>query len=1155
MPELADFGWQFATTTVTGNPMLGQSRLSESSTELGGGSHVPAATEPVIGKKRLRSTEILAGVLVEPGSSECTSTFDSIAAQSGVIDELPKQVKSEGTEGKAVVKEFEWPINSNLSADEISDLTEILDEFRDVFAFDTSELGVMEGETFRIKLTDETPIFKQQYRLSQSEKEILCEQMEERKAVGFIRVSNSEWAAPVTMPPKKDEHGNWTLKRPCVDYRALNSKTPTDHYPLPTPEDIFDALSDSVVFTTLDLRMGYHQVRIADEDCCKTAFWCLDGLHEWTVVPFGLKNAPPFFQRVMDQTLVNERHCARCFIDDVIIFSKSLAEHKQHLRQVLGRLRNKNIKCHPVKMRVAFPDVEYLGHKVVPRGTAPMAVKVEAIVKMLPPTNVSELRAVLGTANYYRKFVKDYSTIAAPLNNLLREDVTWDWSTECQSAFDTIKERLTQAPILRRPDYSRDFELHTDWSGVGLGAVLVQKDDEGREYVIAYASRSNNRTERNYSSYAGECLAAVWGVSHFRVYLYGRRFTLLTDHEPLKWLMTNEKLTGMHARWAHILSEYDFEVKHRSGVKSGDADGLSRNPLRDETDLTDARMDHDASVFLPATVSAGLAQLAYTGAVALEAADANDKAENLELAENSSLPFSGSHKDGVREVAHPRTAQASRDIWLDEGTLQYLKEKTFSSGVDASERDRIQHRAKGYYFLNGLLRKKEKQGTGKIDKVVPSPKERTNLIRAIHIDVGHFGVYKTYSLLEPTYFWSGMFSQVRREVSSCTICDRVKASFEVKDTTLKPLPIMGLFYRWGVDLCKLPFKSSSGNKYVVVMIEHFSKWIELVAIPAKKSHHTAAALRGVLCRYGAPAEVLTDQGEEFQGEFGDLLSKLLIDHRLTSRDHPQSDGLAERMVQTIKEALRKFVLKSNRRLWDVQLCWIAMGYRMSRQRSLAGYSPYFLLFGRWPIVGAILKQVLTDVVDLDDPKVWASVVMHRAEIFEKEMPIAFNNLAIAQHRDTLRYSHKRSGDYKPKLKRFAIGDLVYLKRQKADSMDPKVGRIILQVVGVEPNGLLVLEGRDRKRIRDHVENCAPCYNPNIDLWQNPELAREDLDQECQVCHKTKVTPKHKMLLCDKCNEGWHMKCLTPVLTKIPKGDWFCPRCVPLPETDRPRRII
>jgi hypothetical protein len=164
--------------------------------------------------------------------------------------------------------------------------------------------------------------------------------------------------------------------------------------------------------------------------------------------------------------------------------------------------------------------------------------------------------------------------------------------------------------------------------------------------------------------------------------------------------------------------------------------------------------------------------------------------------------------------------------------------------------------------MNNLLRKRTSRTAGRIDKVVPPPKDWVNLIHAIHIEVGHFEVHKTFFLLQPTYFWSGMFAQIRKEVSSCTVCDRVKANSEVKDPTLKPLPIMGMLYRWGVDLCKMPFKSVSGNRYVVVMIEHFSKWIELVPIPKKTSHHTAAPLRGVLCRYGAPAEVLTDQGNE-----------------------------------------------------------------------------------------------------------------------------------------------------------------------------------------------------------------------------------------------------------------------------------------------------
>ncbi|GAQ93509.1 hypothetical protein KFL_015960010, partial [Klebsormidium nitens] len=555
--------------------------------------------------------------------------------------------------------------------------------------------------------------------------------------------------------------------------------------------------------------------------------------------------------------------------------------------------------------------------------------------------------------------------------------------------------------------------------------------------------------------------------------------------------------------------------------------------------------------------------------------------------------------------------------------------------------------SKGYRFENDVLYKRTAAGT---DKVVPRPEHRVNLIRRVHQDVGHYGVKKTYSLLEPTYWWTGMYGQVKYEVAACTACDRAKATFEVKDPELKPLPIMGMFYRWGVDLCKMPVPSQDGNRYVVVMIEHFTKWVELVPIPEKTPEHTAAALKRVLTMFGAPAEVLTDQGDEFLGEFDELLTRLMIDHRRTSRGHPQADGLAERMVQTIKKALQKYCLVYNKHHWDQFLPWIAMGYRMSRQASLGGFSPYYLLrlstaaaalkrvltmfgapaevltdqgdeflgefdelltrlmidhrrtsrghpqadglaermvqtikkalqkyclvynkhhwdqflpwiamgyrmsrqaflggfspyyllFGRHPIVGSKVRDIIQNVVNLDDPAVWARVMSDRAKLFEKDIPAAFDNLLIAQHRDTLRYAHTRLGHFQPKLHRFEVGDLVYLRRQKADSLDSNVGRLILKVKAVLDSGPLVLEGRDKKTIKEHVENCAPCHNPNIDLWQNPRLAQGDLDQACQVCHK--VSGGLNMLLCDKCDDGWHMKCLDPPLYRKPKGDWICPRC-------------
>jgi hypothetical protein len=577
----------------------------------------------------------------------------------------------------------------------------------------------------------------------------------------------SQWASPVTMPPKKEEFGNWTAKRPCGDYRALNKVSVTDHYQLPTPEEIFDAIQGSTWFTMLDLRWGYHQVKIAEEDCCKTAFWRPDGLYEWVVMPFGLKNAFAFFQRIMDSTLRTRRDFARCYIGNIIVHSQSFEDHLVHLRRTFGQIREKGVKLHPKKMNLAMPSVSYLGHEIVPNGTATDEAKVKAIKLMPPPKDDTELRAFLGFANYHRRFIRDFLRIAAPLNRLLQDDVAWDWDEACQTAFEALKQKLLEAPILRRPNFKRPFELHTDWSSVGLRAVLVQRDDEGREYIVAYASRSCNRAERNYSSYQGECLAAVWAVQHFRVYLYGRRFTLITDHEPLQWLIKNERLHGMLARWANILQEYDVEIKHRKGLKHINADGLSRNPLPSGKDETDARMDHCVPQSDSHHVAALMARLTT-------------------LAPDDPDTEPAEHEGEEPGEGHPMDPQ-ERDIWQDAPVMAYLQAgRRHSPGITAKEKDRIWHRSKGYRFENDVLYKPTAAGT---DKVVPRPEHRVNLICRVHQDVRHYGNKKTYSLLEPTYWWARMYGQVQYEVAACTACNRAKATLKVKDPKLKPLPI------------------------------------------------------------------------------------------------------------------------------------------------------------------------------------------------------------------------------------------------------------------------------------------------------------------------------------------------------------------------------
>jgi len=255
--------------------------------------------------------------------------------------------------------------------------------------------------------------------------------------------------------------------------------------------------------------------------------------------------------------------------------SKGLLQHLAHFEKLFKMLHEVNMKIHPKKCEFVVTSVIYPGHKILPNGIMAHWAKVVAILVMPNPTDVHTLRSFIRLCNYYRIYVQDFSTIAHPLYALLKKDVAWTWSDEAQEAFNTLKEKLSEFPILRRLGFNKVFILHIDWSALGIRAILGQFDEEGKEYVIAYASQSTNKVESNYSSYEGECLAVVWAVIHFRPYLYGTNFTLYTDHRPIKWLMTNDKLTSKLACWALILQEYEFKVIHRPGITHQNADTMS----------------------------------------------------------------------------------------------------------------------------------------------------------------------------------------------------------------------------------------------------------------------------------------------------------------------------------------------------------------------------------------------------------------------------------------------------------------------------------------------------------------------------------------------------------------------------------------------------
>jgi hypothetical protein len=645
-----------------------------------------------------------------------------------------------------------------------------------------------------------------------------------------------------------------------------------------------------------------------------------------------------------------------------------------------------------------------------------------------------------------------------------------------------------------------------------------------------------------------------------------------------------------------MLSEFDFEVIHKPGIDN-EMDCLSRFPAESSLDTTGVRQEGELEgrciwsaatclAWMPSQSApweqashAGGGQWAALGGVvsnrqpgaaallqqtdAARGAGAGDQPgrqsgdSRLRAVRPVAGPASGSvglgtqgtgpgpdgcnaGQDSLQVAAGPGVrVHGAVDVWEDGALMALLQGRGYPLGCGRAERDRLQHRAHQFLWQGGHLMRQLPDGT---TRVVPRMAERGPLIRDVHERAGHFGVRKTQSLLRPHYWWVGLSADVAQVVKRCGACDRVKASFNAKHPTLQPLPIKGMFYRWGLDFAGPLPKSRQGNQCVLVMVEYFSKQVILVATADKEPATVAAAFtREVLTRFGACAEVVTDRGGEFGGEFQACLDAAFLDHRATSAYHPQANGLSERVVGVVKRSLRKWCLGHASEEWDVYLPWVAMGYNFSAQASLAGFSQYQLLFGKGPVVPGAIRVAQEEALDLDQPERLAALVAQQAELFRQWMPMAMGNLEIAQHRDTLRYAKTRSGAWKPRPVPYTVGDYVYLRREMLDTLDTRAGASILRVRAGAENGVLELEGSDARTVRVHMERCAPCHRPDVDGRMDPRTAVPPPDSACTRCRK--ASGAARMLLCDSCGAGWHLECLAKPLAAVPAGDWFCAQCV------------
>lgn len=449
-------------------------------------------------------------------------------------------------------------------------------EFQGVLAHsDDQPLRCTSAVKHVIRTGDAAPVYKKAYRVPYHQKAVLDGLIKDQLDKGIIVPSQSDWASPVVLVPKKSPDGTPKL-RFCVDYRGLNAVTTPDVYPLPNITETLDSLGGCQMFTTLDLRSGYHQIQVDEESRPKTAFNVPGGHYEYQRMPFGLSTAPATFQRLMDSVLMGLKG-EKClvYLDDIILFSKDLPSHLDAIREVFAKLQNVNLTVQLSKCNFVVDEVNYLGHVITKKGVEPDPSKISAVRDFPVPKTVKDVRSFLGLAGYYRRFIDGFAAMGKPLFELTKQGQEFVWTTQCQEAFDQLKHRLITAPVLVYPDFSKPFTLATDASTFALGAVLSQEID-GQEHPVAYCSRTLFPAEKNYSTTERELLSLVWSTKYFRCYLLGRPFKVITDHAALKWMLSLKDPSSRLMRWSLRLAEFEFSVEHKPGKKHTNADGLSR---------------------------------------------------------------------------------------------------------------------------------------------------------------------------------------------------------------------------------------------------------------------------------------------------------------------------------------------------------------------------------------------------------------------------------------------------------------------------------------------------------------------------------------------------------------------------------------------------
>lgn len=806
---------------------------------------------------------------------------------------------------------------------------------RDFSGMWQGQLGTIKVTEHRINVKDESDVVHcQPHRAGPKSRKLQQEEVDTMLDQDVIEPAASEWASPVVIVPKSD--GNWRF---CVDYRKLNSITVKDSYPLPRMDECIDSLGDAKYFSTLDCNSGFWQIPIREEDRDKTTFTCHAGTYRFKKMPFGLCNAPATFQRTLDIILARYRwKSCLIYLDDIIVFSKTIKDHIGHVRDVLTALQNAGASLKLKKCSFFTQSVQYLGHVIRPGRLEMANTNADAIQGFKEPTTQSELRSFLGLCNVYRRFVPNFSRAAAPLNKLLTKEYHADlglFSDEERNAFQLLKTALVSPPILRLPRDGLPYSVDTDACKYQVGCALLQTYPDGKRYPIGFWSRSLTSAERNYSVGERECLAVIWAVQLLRPYLERTHFQLYTDHQALRWMFNMADGSSRLARWRLRLLEFDYEIQYKTGATNTIADAISRLPTFGESTF---KPDLEIPCF---SVEAPAEDVKQNR-------DANVLLNGCDVQEYDS---DHDEEDFIDERFPYEVLAVSEEVELSPIRLEtFVQEQTKDD------------------FCNGILSKLESEDSviykvndkGLLVRVSPVDKSEQIVVpltlrqKVLHLShfprmMGHPGGTRMYHTLRRAYYWPSMAVDVYATVRMCTSCAKERVTLRKHKSFMKLFPATAPLEFVAIDILGPLRKTASGNEYLLVMTDRFSKLTRTAPLSSITSYTVAKAFCDVwVFTYGPPVYLLSDNGGQFTSKYFQSICQILGTRNLfTSSYHPQTNGQAERFNRTLLSALRRYVAEELND-WDKFSDAITYGYNTQVHRS-TGLSPFDLVLSRTPV--------------------------------------------------------------------------------------------------------------------------------------------------------------------------------------------------------------